>query len=98
MPWVAAYSEDVLTDNLDNFYSWLAGFTDAEGVFYINLTESDRNAAFFFFFKISLHVDDVSVLEFIQKTLGFGKVYTSGKASFMVSNQKELKFLIDIFF
>jgi len=82
-------------DNLDNFYSWLAGFTDAEGMFYIKLTESEKNAVFSF--KISLHVDDVSVLEFIQKTLGFGKVYTSEKASFIVSNQKELKNLIDIF-
>ena len=80
---VAGNSEDVSIDNLDNFYSWLAGFTDAEGVFYIKLTESEKNAVFSF--KILLHIDDVSVLEFIQKTLGFGKVYTSDKASFIVS-------------
>ena len=92
---VAGNSEDVSIDNLDNFYGWLVGFTDAEGMFYIKLTESGKNAVFSF--KISLHVDDVSVLEFIQKTLGFGKVYTSDKASFIVSNQKELKNLIDIF-
>ena len=60
MSQVAGNSKDVLTDNIENFYSWLAGFTDAEGSFYIKLTESDRNAAFSF--KISLHIDDVSVL------------------------------------
>lgn len=89
---VAGSSENV---SIDNFKNWLAGFTDAEGMFYIKLTESDKNAVFSF--RISLHVDDVSVLEFIQKTLGFGKVYISDKASFVVSNQKELKELIDIF-
>ena len=86
---VAGNSEDVSIDNLDNFYGWFVGFTDAEGMFYIKLTESGKNAVFSF--KISLHVDDVSVLEFIQKTLG--KVYTSKgeKASFVVSNQKRFK-------
>ena len=78
---VAGSSENV---SIDNFLNWLAGFTDAEGMFYIKLTESDKNAVFSF--RISLHVDDVSVLEFIQKTLGFGKVYTSDKASFIVSS------------
>lgn len=51
-----------------------------------------------FFFQIKLHIDDLSVLEFIQKYLGIGGVYTSNnEATFVVSKRLEVKIIIDIF-
>jgi hypothetical protein len=51
-----------------------------------------------FTFKIKLHVDDTDMLNFIQKFLGIGKVYTYGNASeFSVNKQIEVKKIIDIF-
>lgn len=52
-----------------------------------------------FEFKISLHLDDIPLLLFIQEKLGIGKVdnYTSGMASYRVTKQSELWFLIEIF-
>jgi hypothetical protein len=45
-----------------------------------------------------LHIDDIEVLNFIQKTLGLGKIYESGKlASFVVSRQEDIKKIIEIF-
>jgi hypothetical protein len=68
-------------------------------MFYIELTAGGRNAVFFF--KISLHKDDIGVLNFIKDSLGIGKVYSEGggapKASFMVYNKAEVKVIIDIF-
>ena len=81
--------------DLENFYWWLCGFTDGEGLFYIKLTENETNAAFSF--KISLHLDDSAVLEHIKNRLGFGCVYFAEKSSFVVFKQKDLKELIKIF-
>ena len=54
----------------DDFFFWLSGFTDAEGNFLIYL---DRGFVRFRF-KISLHIDDLEVLNTIKSKLNVGKV------------------------
>ena len=68
-----------------DFIEWLRGFTDAEGCFLVVKTGN----TFAFRFLIKLHVDDASVLDFIQKTLGIGRVtiYQSS-AIFSITSQK----------
>lgn len=53
-----------------DFLNWLAGFTDAEGFFYI----SQGTSSVAFKFSIELHVDDIEVLHKIAQTLGVGSV------------------------
>lgn len=81
----------------DEFYEWLAGFTDGEGSFHIskNLT---RTHSFTFKFRIGLHVDDLDTLKFIQKVLGIGSVTTSGNmCDFTVGGKKDLEKILVIF-
>jgi len=80
--------------SLNDFYDWFCGLADAESCFFFRI----RARAIEFEFKISLHLDDLSVLLFIQEKLGIGKVDTSsGMASFRVNKQSELWFLIEMF-
>jgi hypothetical protein len=77
-----------------DIYEWFCGLTDGEGSFLI----STRGTNYMFTFKIKLHVDDTDMLNFIQKFLGIGKVYTYGNASeFSVNKQIEVKKILDIF-
>lgn len=53
---------------------------------------------FAFRFLIKLHIDDRSVLDFIQKTLGIGKVTTyKSSAIYAITSQKEIKYILDFF-
>lgn len=80
-------------DEIKNFYAWFAGFTDAEGYFYIAISSSCA-----FRFQINLHKDDMHVLYFIQKNLGFGEVRSyNNYSSFTVTRLKDVKKLIVIF-
>lgn len=54
------------TDPPNNFYEWFSGFTDAEGNFYIHI-----GTICAFRFQMNLHKDDINVLHYIQKSLGF---------------------------
>lgn len=77
------------------FIEWFRGFTDAEGCFFI---KPIKGVHFGFCFSIGLHVDDIKVLEFIQKKLQMGRVYTQGSmATLLVQQQKNIKIIIDIF-
>ena len=70
--------------------SWLAGFTDGEGNFSIML---DRNYIRFRF-KISLHIDDLEVLNVIKSNLNIGKIIVEEKrnsCAFVVQSFSELK-------
>lgn len=68
---------------------------DAESSFYFRVRKPKLVD---FEFKISLHQDDMPALLYIQKTLGIGKVDTSGTmSSYRVRTQKELQVLIKIF-
>jgi len=73
------------------FIEWFRGFTDAEGCFL--LVKTGNNFAFRFLIK--LHLDDAPVLDFIQKTLGIGRVtiYESS-AIFSITSQKEIHFIL----
>ena len=79
----------------EDFYEWFCGFTDSEGSFMIER----RLDSYLFKFKIHLHIDDIEVLYFIQKTLGVGKVSPNGVASaiFRVRKQEDVAKIIDIF-
>lgn len=76
-----------------NFYEWLGGFTDGEGSFYI---VTGRSCAFRF--QINLHKDDINVLYYIHKTLGFGEVRSYHNfSSFTVTRLKDIALLLNIF-
>lgn len=84
-----------LTSSINNSYSWLSGFTDGEGFFYIVITGQTCS----FKFQINLHKDDINVLYFIQKILGFGEVRSYiNFASFTVTRLKDIAKIIDIFY
>jgi hypothetical protein len=74
------------------FLQWLSGFTDAEGNFLISL---DRNYVRFRF-KISLHTDDIAVLNLIKFKLGIGIVTeeNSKYCSFVVQKFDDIKDVI----
>jgi len=80
------------------FCDWFRGFTDAEGSF--NITRK-RDKFYSFSFEIKLHIDDISVLNYIQVSLqGIGKVYkslSSPTCKFIISKQDDVKKIIEIF-
>ena len=78
---------------MNNFYEWLSGFTDAEGSFYIAISNSCA-----FRFQINLHKDDVDLLYYIHRTLGFGEVRSyNNYSSFTVTRLKDIALLLKIF-
>jgi hypothetical protein len=81
-----------LTDVSTEFLQWFSGFTDAEGNFLINL---DRHYVRFRF-KISLHIDDIEVLEKIKSELGVGSITIENKqyCSFVVQDIDSIKDII----
>jgi len=81
------------TLSMRNFYEWLGGFVDAEGSFYIAISRSCA-----FRFQINLHKDDINVLYYIHKTLGFGEVRSYRNfSSFTVTRLKDIALLLKIF-
>lgn len=71
--------------------------TDGEGNFYIKRRSADTSV-YSFKFSIGVHIDDKDMLIFIQKTLGIGKVYTTGKvAQYEVFDLKGVAKIIEIF-
>lgn len=78
---------------MQNFYTWFSGFTDAEGSFYIAISKTCS-----FRFQINLHKDDLNVLYYIQRSLGFGEVRLyDNYASFTITRLKDIAQLMDIF-
>jgi len=76
-----------------NFYEWLSGFTDGEGSFFIAISRSCA-----FRFQINLHKDDIDVLYYIHKTLGFGEIRSyKDYSSFTVTRLKDIAQLLNIF-
>lgn len=73
------------------FLYWLSGFTDGEGNFLITF---DRDYARLRF-KISLHIDDIEVLNLIKSKLGLGIVTANvGHCSFVVQNFNDIRDII----
>ncbi len=81
----------------EEFKQWFVGFTDVEGCFRIGI--NNRNNVISFNFAIYLHVDDLSVLEFIKGKLNCGNIYTSEDfACFVVTKLSDIQnILIPIF-
>lgn len=76
------------------FYKWFSGFTDAEGSF--NIVHRDK--WFGFTFSIGLHIDDLSVLNYIKSKLEFGNIYsTDNVCYFNVTKKEDILKLINIF-
>jgi hypothetical protein len=78
----------------EEFMEWFCGITDGEGCFYI----SKVGKSFAFQFTIGLHIDDLEMLRFIQKTLALGRVEIKNNvANFIVNKKSEIKTINDIF-
>lgn len=79
------------------FSEGFRGFTDAEGSFTISKV---KEKFYSFAFEMKLHIDDINVLNYIQTTLGLGKVYKSNSSptcKFVVTKQSELRKIIEFF-
>lgn len=77
----------------DDFFFWFSGFTDAEGNFLITL---DRDFVKFRF-KISLHIDDLEVLNTIKSKLNVGRVtveISRDRCSFVVEKYADIRNVI----
>lgn len=87
-------NEDNLLKNVSSeFLYWFSGFTDAEGNFLISI---DRQYVRFRF-KISLHIDDVEVLNTIKSNLNVGTVTlesSRNRCSYIIQNYEEIKNII----
>lgn len=82
--------------HLKDFYEWLCGLTDGEGMFYI--LRKNEKGLFEFNYIIGLHIDDINMLRFIKEVLGTGKVITSGKvARFSITSLKGIEKILNIF-
>lgn len=82
-----------------NFIEWLRGFTDAEGSFMITKITNGSNT-FQFKYQISLHIDDLKVLEYIKRILNVGRIKMdpqNSAAVFYVTAKDELKVIVGIF-
>lgn len=73
----------------------ILGFSDVESF----LRKSNRlNNQFDFLFKISLYIDDIKILQYIQEILGIGKIYEyADKAIYVVNKHSDILILIKIF-
>jgi len=77
----------------DDFLFWFSGFTDAEGNFLITLDRSFVK----FRFKISLHIDDIEVLNTIKSQLNIGRVtveISRDRCSFIVEKYADIRNVI----
>lgn len=82
-----------LSDVSDDFLFWFSGFTDTEGNFLITL---DRNFVKFRF-KITLHIDDIDVLNTIRSKLKIGRVTAEDsrdRCAFTVEKYEDIKNVI----
>ena len=85
--------DNVLKNVSSEFLYWFSGFTDAEGNFLISI---DRQYVRFRF-KISLHIDDVEVLNTIKSNLNVGTVTLErgrNRCSYVIQNFEDIKNVI----
>ena len=76
----------------EKFLIWFIGFTEGEGSFIINKRGD-------LCFVITQSNIDIYVLEFIQETLGFGKVIPQSKVTsrYLTQNKKEIELFVHLF-
>lgn len=78
----------------ENFLEWFRGLVDGEGCFYIRISDQSIR----FRFDIYMHKDDSDMLQYIAHRLEIGRVYIGNRfTSYVVSNQKDLLKIINIF-
>jgi hypothetical protein len=80
----------------DEFLHWFSGFTDAEGNFLIIMDRSYVKLRF----KISLHLDDLKVLQIIQSNLNIGRIVEEqnrNRCSFIVEDVSGINTICSIF-
>ena len=85
--------------DLDEFYKWFVGFSDAEGMFNITqILNKGKVEGLSFRFKIGLHKDDSNALHYIKSKLGMGSIYASKDSQiFTISKRDDISKLISIF-
>ena len=85
--------------DLDEFYKWFVGFSDAEGMFNITqILNKGKVEGFSFRFKIGLHKDDFYALHYIKNKLDMGSIYASKDSQiFTISKKDDILKLISIF-
>jgi hypothetical protein len=72
-----------------SFVQWFVGFCDAESSFYIVKNNIK------FRFSITLHRDDLAVLEFLQNSLNCGNIYTyQNKIVFRITKKEEIETIL----
>lgn len=94
------WNKDDYTKNIENFYQWFVGFSDAESSFFIQPVLNSKGVVnrFSFKFGIELHTDDRAVLEFILSKLEIGNFRISNdKCIYVVSDKIGIYKLINIF-
>jgi hypothetical protein len=70
------------------FLQWLIGFVDGEGSFKISISKNYAT----YIFQIKLHIDDISILKFIQSQLNAGTIHIEkNKAIYRVSKKEDIK-------
>lgn len=86
---------------MNKFYLWLTGFVDGEG--YFNISPTNRNGKitnFNFIFKLSLHIEDIQVLEHIRYMLNMGRItkdINRSECSLTITKLEDINNLINIF-
>ena len=89
-------SSKSLDTEMEKFFEWFVGFTDAEGLFFF----TKQGNYYRFIFKIGLHSDDIATLQWIKDMLGFGKVVVEkfkAVCFYNVTKLEEIKLIINIF-
>lgn len=83
----------------ENFLKWFVGLSDGESSFYFTRTViQNKYVKYSFIFKLTMHIDDRKVLEYIQQKLNIGRLSENGdEISFIVSKKEEIIILIDIY-
>lgn len=86
----------------DKFLQWFVGFSDGEGSFIIakNKNLNSDKLRFSFRFQLGLHIDDIMVLEYIQKKLNLGTITKNAagdECRFVVSSMEDIEKLIAVF-
>lgn len=80
----------------DEFLHWFSGFTDGEGNFLITIERNYVKLRF----KISLHIDDLKVLQIIQSNLNIGRITEEknrNRCSFIVEDLSGINTICSIF-
>jgi len=73
------------------FIEWFVGLCDAEANFLVRVRKDkfDKIIGFEFVFRISLHIDDINVLKYIQTKLGCGSIQSSRNTKVLIISKLE---------